>query len=86
MKANFLKKRTNEILNESYKQAKLKVDKAIRSGALDIDSYDPTVNFMILPKIIAIAILEIEADQYRAQGTSFEREVKKEVKNLKLFL
>jgi len=41
---------------------------------------------MILPKCIVVAVLESEADQYKATGTSFEKEVKKEVRNLRCFI
>ena len=41
---------------------------------------------MIIPKIIAIAVFEELADGLKAKGTSFEKLVNDEVKNLKLFL
>jgi len=63
-----------------------KITKALNSSAIDVDGWEPDNNPMILPKIILIAILETEAEQYKATGTCFEKQVKKEVKNLKLFL
>lgn len=88
MKSNHqkIKKIVKDILNEANKEMHKKIDKAIQCGALDIDSWDENSNPMIIPKIITIALLENEADQYKAGGTSFEKEVKKESKNLKLFL
>jgi hypothetical protein len=41
---------------------------------------------MILPKCIVTAILQNESTQYEAKGTSFEKHVKKEAKNICSFL
>ena len=41
---------------------------------------------MILPKCILTAILENEARQYTARGTNYEKQMKKEVKNIQYFL
>lgn len=46
--------------------------------------WDENINPMILPKILLIALLETQADQYRGRGTSFEDTIKTEVNNLKL--
>ena len=73
-------------LDIAIQNMKKQVKRAIDSGALNIDDWDINVNPMILPKIIVKAILEDEATQYEARGTAFEKEVKKEVKNLKLFI
>lgn len=74
------------LLENSYELMKVKIKKALNSGSLDIDSWDEHNESMIFPKIIACALLEDEADQYKVKGTYFEKQVKKEVKNLKLFL
>jgi len=60
--------------------------KVLNSGAIDVDNWDENNNPMILPKTILIALLESEADQYKAKGTSFEKEINKGVKNLKYFI
>jgi len=73
-------------LERSFEAMKEKVDKALDSGAVDLDDWDENSNPMILPKIITKAILEDEADQYSAKGTAFHREVIKEVRNLKYFI
>jgi len=77
---------TKRILEDSYEAMKGKVSKALNSGAIDIESWDERNNPMILPKCIVIAILQDEATQYEAKGTSFERDVKKEVKNIRCFI
>jgi hypothetical protein len=79
-----LKRIASELLKDSQKAMKDKIDKAINSGSLDIDSWDERT--FILPKIIAAALLEDEAEQYKGKGTSFEKSVKKEIKNLRYFL
>lgn len=78
-----LKRLASEMLKDSQKAMKDKIDKAINSGSLDIDSWDER---MILPKVIVAAILEDEAGQYKGKGTSFEKSVKKQITNLKYFL
>ena len=79
-----LKRLASELLKDSQKAMKDKIDKAINSGSLDIDSWDERT--FILPKIIVAALLEDEAEQYKGKGTSFEKYVKKEIKNLRYFL
>ena len=81
-----IKELTEQLLQESYNAMKGKIDKAINSGALDIDDWDEKINPMVLPKSIATAILADETDVYSAKGTSFEKEIKENVKNLKYFI
>lgn len=75
-----------QMLKNSQREMESKINKALNSGALDLDEWDENSNSMILPKIIVKAILEDEAEQYSAKGTCFEKEVKKEVANLKCFI
>jgi predicted transcriptional regulator len=75
-----------DMLKESYEAMIKKVDKAIHSGAVDIDEWDESYQPMILPKCIVTAILQNEAAQYEGKGTSFENKVKKEVKNIRHFI
>ena len=75
-----------DMLKESYENMIKKIDTAINSGAVDIESWDESSNPMILPKCIVTAILQNESKQYEGKGTSFENIVKKEVKNLRYFL
>ncbi len=81
-----IRKLTVEMLNNSKKPMLESIDKALNSGALDIDGWDENDNPMILPKIILKAVMENEAEQYSARGSSFEKGMKKVVNNLKLFL
>ena len=75
-----------DMLNESHEAMLKKIDKALNSGAVDVDEWDEAYNPMILPKCILIAILQDEATQYGGKGTSFEKQVKAEVKNIRYFL
>jgi len=85
-KKNKIKQLAIDMLKESQ-EAQLKlVEKALNSGALDIDAWDENDKPMILPKIIVTAVLQRESQQYEAKGTSYEKKVKKEVNNLKIFL
>jgi hypothetical protein len=81
-----IKKITTDLLKQSYEEAVKRVTKAIDSGALDVSSWDENHNPMLAPKAIVIAVLQEEAEQYSAKGTSFEKEIKKNAKNIRLFL
>lgn len=71
------------LLNDSHRAMNERVDKLLNSGALDIDNWNENDNSMILPKSIAIALLQEESKQYECKGTIFEKRIKKEVKNIK---
>lgn len=75
-----------ELLNDSRERQTELAIKAINSGALDIDNWNPKCDHMIIPKIIAITVLEDEANSIRPNGTSHEKYVNKEIYNLKLFI
>jgi hypothetical protein len=75
-----------DMLNESHKAMIRNVDKALDSGAVDIDGWDRSNSPMILPKCIIMAILQQESTQYDAWGTGIERRVRKEVRNIRYFL
>lgn len=81
-----VKSLVSDMLKESYEDMISKIDKALNSGAIDIDNWDEKNRPMILPKCIVTALLEEESTQYTGSGTSFEKEIKKEVKNIKYFL
>jgi len=77
---------TEQIIDEACIKMKEKIQRALNSRAIDVDSWDEKINPYILPKTIVIAILENEAKQYDGTGTCFEKQMKKDIKNLKLFL
>jgi len=85
-KAEKIVKLANEMLDEAIPEIRKKIERAVKVGAIDIDSWDEHNNPMILPKVILIASLESDAEQYKAKGTSFEKRVELEVRNLKIFL
>lgn len=85
-KKNKIKSLTEDMLKESFGSMIKKVEKALNSGVIDVDSWDENNNPMILPKCIVTAILQDESTQYEGKGTSFEKQVKKEVKNIRYFL
>lgn len=72
-----------EILERSHKDAIKNIQKVIRSGAIDIESWDEK---MVMPKTIATALLEEESRQWAGVGTKYESQVKKDVKNIRRFL
>jgi hypothetical protein len=74
------------LLEQSHEEMYWKIDAALNSGAIDIDSWQEDDSPMVLPKIIITAILENESTQYQGKGTSFEKKIKKEVKNLRYFI
>jgi len=75
-----------DMLIESHKKALKNIDKALNSGSVDVDGWDEENTPMILPKCILTAILEDQARQYTARGTKYEKQTKKEVKNIRYFL
>lgn len=76
----------NELLKCSVENIQQSIKKAIECSGVDIESWDEDSGPMILPKAILIATIENEARQYYCTGTSFEKKVKKDVKNIKLFI
>jgi hypothetical protein len=81
-----IKSLVSDMLKDSYEAMIKKIDKALDSGAIDVDGWDEHKSPMILPKCIVTAILQSESTQYEGKGTSFERQVKKEVRNIRCFI
>ena len=81
-----IKRLVKDMLIESNKKALKNIDVVLNSGYIDIDGWDEKNAPMILPKCILTAILENEARQYTARGTNYEKQMKKEVKNIQYFL
>lgn len=86
MKREKIKSLVIEMLNDSHAAMIKKVEKALNSGAVDIDNWDEKNAPMILPKCIVMALMEDESQQYIGRGTSYERRIKKEVKNIRYFI
>lgn len=74
------------MLSQSYEAAIKNIDKALNSGAIDIDAWDKDNNPMLIPKAIVIAVLTEEVEQHSAEGTSFAKQVKKDAKNIGYYL
>ena len=85
-KKDKIKLLASDMLRESYEAMLKNVDKALNSGVIDIDSWDDSNSPMILPKCIVTAILQKESGQYEGKGTSFEKQIKKDVRNIRYFL
>ncbi len=85
-KKDKLKELVTDMLIQSHQEALKNVDRALNSSAIDIDSWDNEQAPMILPKCIVTAILQKESEQYSAAGTSYQRKVKKEVRNIRYFI
>ena len=81
-----IKKLVKEMLKNSHDAMVKKIDSALDSGALDIDNWTEDNAPMVIPKIIITVLLEREANQYSCKGTSYEKEIKKEIDNLKYFI
>ena len=81
-----IKAHVEDILNESRLEMLRKIDRVLDSDAIDIDEWDENTNPMILPKCIVTALLLNEATQYDGKGTSFEKQIKKDVKNISYYL
>lgn len=74
------------MIRESAAHAQSRVTEAIKSGAINIDDYDPVCAPMVLPKTITAALLQAEIRPLLGTGTKYEKQVKKDIKNLLYFL
>lgn len=74
------------MLEDSHKHMLDQIDKVLNCGAIDVESWDPKDKPMILPKIITAALLQRESVQYLGRGTSYEKSVKKEIRNILWFI
>lgn len=84
--AEVIEQHTVKMLEGAVNSMRKLIRKAISSGAIDVDGWDKDVNSMILTKAILIAVMETEVKQYTVRGTSFEKGLNEDVKNLKYFL
>lgn len=85
-KKDKIKSLVESMLNESHENMIKKIEKVLNSCYVDVDGWDENDAPMILPKCIVTAILQVESTQYEAKGTSYEKRVKKEVKNIRYFI
>lgn len=81
-----IKSLVEDMLKQSHEEMMKKIDKALNSGAVNVDGWDEINSPMILPKCIVTAILQDESTQYDGAGTSFEKQMKKDIRNLRYFL
>ena len=70
-----LKAKTKELIKNSTKH----IDKAIASGAIDLNSYEDNY---ILPKILLCALLKEEMHQYKPLGDDKKKTMQKEIDNI----
>lgn len=85
-KKDRIKELVKDMLVESHRKSLQNIDRVLNSSAIDIEGWDDKNAPMILPKCILTAILENEARQYTARGTRYEKQMKKEVKNIQYFI
>ena len=85
-KKQAIKKLVVEMLKESQEEMIEKIDTIIESGAVDVENWNENFNKMIIPKTIVTALLETESKQRDGRGTSFEKQVKRDVKVICNFL
>lgn len=77
-----IQKIVNNMLENAFKHIREKISTAVQ--AADITEWDEDNNPYVIPKGIIIALLNNEAEQYCAKGTSHEKQIKKikeQVKN-----
>lgn len=70
-----LQKKTRELIRESAANMRKNIEKAINSGAIDLDAYDDNYE---LPRIVLGALLRYESFQYKMHT----EEGRKQVNNL----
>ena len=85
-KKNEIKSLVTEMLTDSLSYMIEKIDKVLDCGAIDAESWCEDNAPMVLPKTIAAALLHSEAWQYEGKGTSYEKQVKKDIRNIHYFV
>lgn len=85
-KRETIKMHAKDMLNTSFLEMLKKIDKALNSGAINIEDWDEKNAPMYIPKVMLNAILQDEATQYDGRGTSIERKIKKDVKNIMYYI
>lgn len=80
-----IKKLVKSMLKQSQESAISRIDALLKSGGLDIENYDMNVDEYVLPKNIVQALLSVESDEWSLNGTRYEKQSKKNVKNIKSF-
>ena len=73
----------SDMLKRSHDDAIKNIQKVLKSGAIDLESWDGS---MVLPKTIVTALLEEESTQWVVTGTSYAKQVKRDVRNIRIFL
>lgn len=85
-KKDKIKQLAEDMLNDSVKHIKEKIEIALNSAAIDVEGWDENSSPMILPKCILAAALDSEAYQYKAIGTSHERKIAKEIRSIRYYI
>lgn len=85
-KSKKIKSLVVDMLKQSNKAMTDKVDNLLKSGAIDIDNWDESNAPMVLPKCIVMALFDQEISQYSGRGTGFEKQIKKQIRNIRYFL
>jgi len=81
-----IKALVKSMLKDSHDAMVKKLDVVLDSGCIDIDGWDENNMPMLTPKTIITALLESESTQYMGKGTSHEKRIKKEVRNIRYFV
>ena len=74
-----LRNYTNKLISEAVKGIRKNMEKAIASGSMNIQEAEDNY---ILPRSLLIALLNEEINQFDCSGTCYEKQVKKEAKNI----
>ncbi len=86
-KQALVRKYARECLKSAVQEMQDNIDKAIKSGAIDISGWDPIYAPYILPKTIVCAVLEHQAAwNINTVPPTYKRLVKKSIRNIRYFL
>jgi hypothetical protein len=81
-----IKALVTEMLKQSHEAMIEKIDRVLNSGAIDIDGWDEKQSPMIVPKCIISALYDHQITQFDGSGTTYERRIKKEIRNIRYFI
>lgn len=85
-KEKIVRKLVWSMIHEAAKHAQSRITETIKSGAINIDEYDLEHAPMVLPKTITAALLQAEIRPLLGTGTKYEKQVKKDIKNILYFI
>lgn len=78
-----VRKKTRELIQYTSKWMRRDLEKVLSSGCINLNNWESNY---LLPKTIMLALHQEQMRNYDGRGTSYERKIKKEAKNIYLHI